>query len=371
MDAAELKKYIFENNLVEFVLTAIKCHSIKYHPSKNYFSCANYNGDNVNAIYIKNNKYLNVKNYTRGSDFDDESDIISLVEYNKQYSFVEAIKFLHSLLGLKYKWDGKKTKPKEDPLFIFKKHKIRDRVNVNDLEFLDEKMLNDYVPLLYIGWFREGIMPWTRDKFGLCYSYKRRRVIIPIRHWKTGRLLGTNARTTIENFDILGIKKYDLTPSYKKSWNLYGLFENKKDIEKKGILTVVESEKSVLKRDSWEDPTVVALSGKTMSEEQVSIISGLNIKEVVIAMDKDVPIEEVWNICDKLYLHKKMKVSYIWDEWDLLGKKDSPADAEGKIYDFLFEHRIIYDEQKHKEFIRRLNRYKKGVNNGKTENNNK
>ena len=199
-------------------------------------------------------------------------------------------------------------------------------------------------------------MPWTRDKFGVCYSYKRRRVIIPIRHWDTGMLVGTNARTTVENFEEFGIKKYDITPSYKKSLNLYGLYENKEEILKNKILTIVESEKSVLKRDSLNDPTLVALSGKTISDEQVSIIKGLDIYEVVVALDKDVPIEEVWHICEKLKENKI--VSYIWDSWDLLGEKDSPADAPNKVYQFLFEHRVRYDLDKQRQYKEKLkNKY--------------
>lgn len=57
----------------------------------------------------------------------------------------------------------------------------------------------------------------------------------------------------------------------------------------------------VLKRDSLNDPTGVALEGHFMSDEQVRIILGVGVKEVVIAMDKDVPIEEVWSMCEKFY----------------------------------------------------------------------
>lgn len=356
MNAVELKKYIFNKELIEFVLNSIGCHSIKYHPNKEFWSCANYNGDNVGAINVKNNKYLNVRNYTRENDFPEGSDIISLVQYNKNCSFIDALKYLHNILGLKFTISKQKQEePKKDILDIFKKHKTytKAKVNIEEINDIEKKALNDYVPLLYIGWFREGIMPWTRDKFGLCYSYKRRRVIIPIRHWQTGILVGTNARTTVDNWEEFGIRKYDITPSYKKSLNLYGLYENKQDIEKKKIITIVESEKSVLKRDSLNDPTLVALSGKTMSDEQVSIIMGLDVYEVVVALDKDVPIEEVWNICEKIYIHKK--VSYIWDSWGLLGEKDSPADASNEIYKFLFEHRVRYDSDKQRQYMNKLN----------------
>ena len=62
---------------------------------------------------------------------------------------------------------------------------------------------------------------------------------------------------------------------YIKSLNLFGLYENYDSIQKAKQVTVVEAEKSVLKRDSLNDSTLVALSGHTMSEEQAAILIGL------------------------------------------------------------------------------------------------
>ena len=369
MDTTSLKEYIFNNNKVEFVLEKIGCKSIKYHSSKNFYSAANYNGDNTGAVNVYNTKHLLIHNWTRESEFDDVSDIISLTQYNKKCSFVDAVKYLHNILGLEltpYKKEEKKEKP--DPLAVFENAINRHRaiVDVAEIQAIKEEAINDYVPLLYIDWLREGIMPWAAKKFGLAYSYKYHRVVIPIRYWLDGTLVGFNQRTTVENYEELGVRKYFLTPSYKKSLNLYGLWENRKEIERKRYIVIAESEKSVLKRYSksrWYsddcgepkeryDGTCVALQGKKLSEEQRRIILGLDIDEVIIALDNDVPIEEVWNMCEKFYGLRK--VSYIRDKWKLLGPKDSPADAPNKIYNFLFKWRIPYDESKHREYLKSL-----------------
>ncbi len=227
MDTISLKKYIFENKKIEYVLEKIGCYNIKYHSKKEFYSCCNYNGDNPNAVNVKNNEWLDVRNWTREKEFDDNSDIITLVQYNKQFSFLKAVKFLHEIVGLEYKYSSKPTvKPdRKDPLEIFKKVKSKRTVNVSDISVLDEELLDDYIPLLYIGWFRQGVMPWTAKKFGLAYSYKRKRVIIPMRYWLTGELLGINSRTTVENYSELGIKKFFITPTYPKSMNLFGLLK--------------------------------------------------------------------------------------------------------------------------------------------------
>lgn len=353
MDVISLKQYIFENSKIEFVLESIGCHNIKYHSNKDFFSCANIDGDNVGAINVKNNEYLNVVNWTREKDFDDNSDIITLVEYNKKISFIEAIKYLHKILGLDFKWTGKKVEKNQDqnPLSIFEKYRCKKKVDVSDIHIIDEDVLNDFVSLLYIGWLREGIMPWTAKKFGIAYSYRRKRVIIPMRYWLTGELLGINSRTTVENYEEFGIKKFYITPSYQKNINLFGLYENYESIKKAGYVVIYEAEKSVLKRDSLNDSTGVALSGHSISEEQVRILIGLNV-DIVISLDNDIPIEEVRHMCEKFYNIRN--VYYTHDKWNLLNEKDSIADKPNKIFDFLMKYKVQYDAEEHRQYLKSL-----------------
>ena len=355
MTISELKEYIYNERKIEYVLEEIGCHNIVYHPNKDFYSCGNYNGDNKGAINVKNNEHLGVTNWTREKEFGDNSDIITLVQYNKGLSFIEAIKYLHKILDLPFEFKRKEDVPKKvDHLNIFKRQLRSNRraVNVEDIHILDNKLLDDFVPMLHIDWFREGIMPWTREKFKLAYSYKHRRVVIPMRFWLTGELLGFNQRTTVENYEEFNIKKYFITPTYPKALNLYGLYENYDSIQKAGYVVVAESEKSVLKRDSLGDGTVVALSGKSISDEQVRILMGLNV-EIVIGLDKDVDINEVRHVCEKF--KNARKVSYIHDFMDILGDKDAPMDASNKDYQFLFESRIVYDRSEQRKYQESLN----------------
>lgn len=335
MDTISLKKYIHDNQKIEFILNEIGCHHIQYHPLKDYYSCGNYNGDNTSSINVYNTPYLGVKNWTREKEFGLHSDIFTLVQYNKKLDFVGAIKFLHSILGLDYKWIKPVIKKAFDPLAIFKNHKYG-KMDVKEYEILQASLIDNYVPMLHESWYKEGICPWTREKFDICYSFKRNRIMIPLRMWNTGELLGFNARTTIDNYKELGIKKYFITPSYPKQYNLYGLYENYNEIQKAGRVVVYESEKSVLKRDSRNDHTGVALSGHTISEEQVAILKGLGV-EIIISMDKDVPLEEVKYICNKF---QGYNVSYTYDKYDVLSPKSSIADMPNKVCETFIKNRI-------------------------------
>lgn len=353
MDTISLKKYIFENGKIEYILGEIGCKNIVHHSNKDYFSCSNYNGDNPNAVNVKNNEYLSTTNWTRTKEFDDNADIITLVQYNKKMSFIEAVKYLHSILGLPFDFKKRQELQKtKDPLDIFKRIANRRRVvNVEDIQVLEDSLIEDYVPMLHIDWLKQGIMPWTRDKFGLAYSYRHKRVVIPMRYWLTGELLGFNQRTTVENYNEFNIKKYFITPTYPKQINLYGLYENYDAIQKAGYVVVYESEKSVLKRDSLCDSTGVALSGHTLSQEQISILIGLNV-DIVISMDKDISIEEVRHLCSKFYNIRN--VYYTYDAYDLLGAKDSIADAPNKIFKYLMKYKVKYDNKEHEIYLKSL-----------------
>ena len=354
MTISELKKYIFENDKIRFVLESLGCHNIQYDSRLERFTSTFPDGDNPMGVIVTNNEYLNYKSFSRCVSFSDGKDIIDLVQYVTKKDFINSVKYICSILGVKFSYtkEQKIDDKKFDPLAIFKKV-LTSKHKVDDVEIqtLNEEMLDEFVPMLHISWLRDGIIEKTRKKFGLCYSYKRKRVVIPLRNWLTGELMGINARTTIDNYDELDIRKYYISPSYQKSLNLYGLYENHDAIKEAGHVVVYEAERSVLKRDSLNDPTGVALSGHTLSEEQARILVGLNV-EIVIALDKDVPIEEVWSICEKFY--RLRNVSYIYDEYNVLSEKQSPADGNKKVYDFLFKYRVPYDKEKHEKYLESL-----------------
>lgn len=351
MTINELKGYIYNENKIEYILEQLGCHEIRRNDQKGYISASQPDGDNPMGVCIRNNEYLDYRSFSRGIDYEDGQDLISLVETTKKVSFIEAVKYIHKVLDLPFEFKKREEKPqkKYDPLSVFTKVLRCNRriVNVDDIKILEDKLIDDYVPMLHIDWVKEGITERTRKKFKLSYSYKHKRIIVPLRFWATGELLGFNQRTTVENYEEFNIKKYFITPTYPKHLNLYGLYENYDAIQKAGYVVVAESEKSVLKRDSLGDGTVVALSGKSISDEQVRILIGLNV-EVVIALDNDVDINETRFICDKF--KNIRKVSYIKDFMGILGDKDAPMDARNKDYQFLFDNRIDYDRNEQRKY---------------------
>ena len=356
MTAIELIQYIIDNNLIQKVLDNLGCHGLKEYSTE--YRCGLPGHKNKTSISIKKDT-LKTKIYQSDSGVI-RGDLLTLVMTVKNISFVEANKYLHKLLGLKYQYKNTKNKSKnkqeekQDPLEIFKKIKRKKKsVNIHDIEIYDSTIIEEYTPLPHINWIREGILPFTCDAFSIGYSFKKNRIVIPWHYWSgtENDIVGVMGRSILssEQCDILNIPKYLPLKAFPKSLHIYGLQQNYKNIQKAGEVCVYESEKSVLKRHSRLDGTGVAVGSHNLSNEQVRILIGLNIS-ITICYDKDIPIKHIRSECERFYGIRN--IFYIYDKYDLMGEKDSPGDMPNKIFNYLLKHKIKYDEKEHKEYLK-------------------
>jgi len=364
LTAKDVKQYIYENGLIGDVLEKIGCKHIKRverYGDDSYYQCANVDGTKTTAIQVYCTPYINVTDYTRS--IGSNPDLIGLIQYNKKLKFYDAFRYLCKILGIEGKTKDELLKPKKN-IDTYIDDYYDDDTDYEDEEICkaekeknyqsqlakDISWYNSCVPYLHESWYREGIMPWMRDKFGIKYSYKKHRVVFPIRHYLTGDIIAISGRTTIDCAEELGIPKYKTTAHYSKAQNVFGLYENYESIIRSGFATIFEAEKSVFKRDTvgkaTGDFTAVAIQGHFLSDEQAKILCDLNLNEYIVAMDKDVSLEDVEYICSKLYVYGAKKVSYIFDSDDMLNEKDSPADKGYKAYKQLFDNRVYCDYDK-------------------------
>lgn len=327
---------------MEQILLDLECHGLHEYPTE--WRAALPQGTNKTAVCVKKDTLFTS---IRNSDGNQRGDIFTLVMTIKNISFGKANKHIHKVLGLKYSYN--KTNKKEDnkdPLAIFKKVKRYKHTIDTDMPVYDDSCMKEYVDLPYIGWVREGVMPFACKRFNIGYSYDRKRIVIPERKWDgdDNEYIGISGRTTIPNYEMFDIPKFfKLSNTYPKGINVYGLNENYKTIQEAGYVVVLEAQKSVLKRYSRKDGTATAIGNCEFTEEQVRILISLNV-EIVVAFDEGIDINHIRQECDKFYPIRK--VSYIFDKWGLIekGSKDSPADKQNKVYNFLLKHRTLYDE---------------------------
>lgn len=351
MNAVELKNYIIENDKIEDILIALGCHKLRR--NDNEIRCALPNHNNPTSVRVK----LDTLSTTVFSDdMPSKGDIYTFIMDLKKIKFIDSIKLIHNILGLEFsKFNKEPEVNKIDLLSVFKMAKSIANAQVykkQELEVLEE-ISNEYIFLPHINWLREGILPFACKRFNIGYDIRSKRILIPHRLWCGGDndYVGIIGRTTIKNYDLLDIPKYYPLVPYPKSMNVYGLQENYKTIQEKGVVSVFESEKSVLKRYSKKDGTAVAVCGSDISNQQVSILLSLNV-DIVIQMDKGVTLQHIRSLCEKFYLFRT--VYYVYDYNNLLEPKESPADAESKIYDTLFDNKILYDEKEHQLYLKGL-----------------
>ena len=198
-------------------------------------------------------------------------------------------------------------------------------------------------------WIRDGISPAAMDKFGICYSISQNKIIIPHRD-ANGRLVGIRGRA-LNEWEVENIGKY-MPVRLEQTWykhplsmNLYGLYENKENIKKTGIVYVFESEKSVLQFESFNMPNcAVAVCGSQFNKYQLNILmKECSPKEIVICFDNeekpgdDKYFEKLWSICQKYKQYTNF--SFVYDRLGLLGEKDSPSDRGEEVFTKLLEKR--------------------------------
>jgi DNA primase len=356
--ADELKEYIIQNDLTPKILEDLNCVSIVKNLKE--YRCGLPNDHNKNRIAIKSDT-LKTTIY-KSNDATIRGNIFTLCMEIKGFDFYSANKYLHYLFGLEFNISDLKNKDKiikkENPLNIFTKVK-RSRCIVNEEnQVYDENIIRQYEQIPHMSWIREGIMPKTCKEFNIGYSFDRQRIVIPHRLWYGNKndYLGVIGRTTIEEYEMLDIPKYYPLKKFYKGLNLYGLQENYKYIQEAGYVVVYEAEKSVLKRHSLLDKTGVALCCHDITPEQIRILIGLDV-DIIIALDKGISINHVRSICNNFYGIRN--VSYIWDKYDLLKDKESPADVKNKIYNYLFKYKVEFDEKERKEYLKWLENQKK------------
>lgn len=140
--------------------------------------------------------------------------------------------------------------------------------------------------------------------------------------------------------------------SHPLGMNLYGLNWAKDQIPIVKKAVVFESEKSVLKYQSYfgiDNSIAVACCGSSLSTHQVQLLIQAGAEEIIVAFDKQYPAlntEESKQWSTKLIkLYNKYKndclMTFLWDKGDILEYKSSPIDEGSDKFLYLFKNRIV------------------------------
>lgn len=245
--------------------------------------------------------------------------------------------------------------------YFDRRHKI-DSIDISkkknkiELNRYEESNFNYFPQPLIIDWQNEGIKKEICDFMGIRYDSVNGNILIP--HYdEDNNLVGIRQRTLVQENEKYG--KYRPWKSGKKiynhplAFNLYGLNIAKQNIQERQIAVVVESEKAVMQYLSYfgtANDICVAVCGSSLSKYQFNLLRDLDVRELVIAFDKDfkeLQSEDYYKTIKKLekIYHKYgsyINLSFVFDKDNtLLGYKDSPLDKGRDIFLKLFRQRIF------------------------------
>ena len=289
-------------------------------------------------------------------------DIISLVQtrltlLGKQCSFIDACNFILEKTGL-------------DPTKVYKpinnghvydwsnlERFIRVRKYGNQLSEYNRNIIDTLPPLYPQAWIDEGISEETMDKYQIRYYERCNQTVIPCFD-EEARLIGVRVRNWDE--DRMAEAKYmplitlDGT-CYKFNTNqvFYGINYNRPMIEQTGEVWLGESEKFVLKLDTWYGDKSCALGmyGHQLGLQRRNQLLKMGVKHVIYVPDndwigKDDDAFDAWSksvqsLCDMF--KGFCDVDIVWDDsGELLGPKDNATDKDKATWEKLFNNREKY-----------------------------
>lgn len=371
-----LKKLILkkDENII-ILLEGLGCHNFNYRTGKNNkelrFALPNHNNSSSGVFYF--NEHLSCT--IRTPEYEFQGNIFGFIKKIKNIEFGEAVIWICNKLEIRID-QAQEMFPSLTPdmstvnfgnRILKVKDKAFNKIDVQDFDIdLFEIDSRRYIFAPHIELVKEGIGAKVQEKFKIGYDLWSKRILYPHRYWNAddsdSNFIGIIGRTTNKFWEELDIPKYFPLKAYEKRNNLYGLYENLREekpndlseLQKKiyrtikddKYIVIYEAEKSVLKRATWNDFTGVALMGHQLQTEQIRIINQLkDVHEVIFALDKDIPEEKIREMCSRI--HAK-SVSYMIDRKNLLGPKDSPADASQKVFWELFCNRVKIKKEKRK-----------------------
>ena len=289
-------------------------------------------------------------------------DIISLVQtrlalLKQPCSFLDACQFILDTTNINP--DSINRVKKEGHVYDWSNLErfIRVRKYGNQLSEYNRNIIDTLPPLYPQAWIDEGISEETMDKYQIRYYERCNQTVIPCFD-DEARLVGVRVR----NWDKDRVEQAKYMPlvtldgqCYKFNTNqvFYGINYNKPEIERTGKVIIVESEKAVMKLDTYMGRHNIALGmyGSNLGIQRRNQLLKMGVNTVSYVVDNDFigqddEFFEQWR--EKIRHFIKLwdgfcRVEIVWDNLGLLGPKENATDRTKEIWEQLWENREIIE----------------------------
>ena len=234
---------------------------------------------------------------------------------------------------------------------------VRVRKYGNQLPEYNRNIIDTLPPLYPQTWIDEGISEETMTKYQIRYYERCNQTVIPCFDGEA-RLIGVRVR----NWDKDRVEQAKYMPlitlggqCYKFNTNqvFYGINYNKPEIERTGKVIIVESEKAVMKLDTYMGRHNIALgmygSNLGIQRRNQLIKMGVNTVSYVVDNDfigQDDEFFEQWR--EKIQHFIKLwdgfcRIEIVWDNLGLLGPKENATDRTKEVWEQLWKNREIIE----------------------------
>ena len=329
----QIKELLLEKpESIEHILDAFGFDRIRIEARE--IRCAFEAGSNPTAIVIRlqDNPNLFVKDYGRNLSY----DLITYIVKSKNVPFKDVMNVIKQELHL----DSIYNYRKRVGLFNGLYDRISRSNSEAEVKTYPEKILDQYGNTPNLLWLSDGISLATQRKWHCGYDVASQRITLPIRT-STGEIMAIKGRCnyTPDEFE----PKYLYLVQGPMSQTLFGYSENFNSLYE-GDVIVVESEKSVLKMDSWGYNNVVALGSNSLSATQAKLLMSLNPKSVTFMLDKNLPLENTKRNADLLKTFctmRQLKLRYwSWTDNITLDDKCAPCDDTKEEFEYILQNEI-------------------------------
>ena len=296
--------------------------------------CAFEPGMNPTAVVIRlqDNENLFVKDYERNLSL----DLINYLIKSKNIPFKDVMNVIKQELHLDSIYNYKR----KTGLFGGLYDKISRSNSEIEVTTYPEEILEQFGNTPNTLWLKDEISLSTQRKWGIGYDVLSQRITMPIRT-PSGEIMAIKGRLNgiPEEFE----PKYLYIINGPMSQTLFGYSENYGSLYENEIL-IVESEKSVLKMDSWGYNNVVALGSNSLSTTQAKLIMSLNPKRVTFLLDKSLSLENTKRNADLLKTFctmRQLEIRYWnWEDNITLDDKAAPCDDTKEELEYILSHEI-------------------------------
>lgn len=298
----------------------------------NEIRCAFEHGGNPTAIVIRliNNDGLFVTDYKNNTSY----DLITYLVKVKNIKFKDVLDVIKQETGIVSLYNYKR----KVGLFGGLYDNIRKQKDDIDVQTYPEEILQKYESTPNLLWLNDGISLDTQRKWNVGYDVDSQRITFPIRT-PTGEIMAIKGRA---NFELSEFEpKYLYLRNGPMSQTLFGFSENFESLYEGDIL-IFESEKSVLKLDSWGYNNAVALGSNSLSTTQAKLLMSLNPKSITFMLDNNLPLENTKRNLEVLQAFCKMRTLDIkfWN-WEYnfdLDEKMAPCDSSKEEFIYILEN---------------------------------